>query len=201
MPTSRLEAFSDGVLAIIITIMVLELRAPHEPTLAALGELGPMFASYVLSFIYVGLYWNNHHHLLQVTSRIDGLVMWANLHLLFWLSLLPFSTTWMHETGEPPIPVMVYGVNLLGAAVAWQLLQRAIIRVEGPAGPLRRAIGMDLKSWMSILVYVMGIVAAWFEPWVGFGFLALVAVVWAIPDRRMERVLREQDLAEVEAGE
>jgi uncharacterized membrane protein len=192
MGTSRLEAFSDGVLAIVITIMVLELKVPHEPTLTALGALWPVFFSYVLSFIYIGIYWNNHHHMIHVTRRITGGILWANLHLLFWLSLLPFSTGWMGENHFARWPTVIYGLNLLACAIAYVILQRRIIRAEGPGGPLAGAIGPDLKGKLSPLFYTAGILSAWlWHPAAGMTLFVLVALIWLIPDRRIERTLSE----------
>jgi uncharacterized membrane protein len=190
MDTKRLEAFSDGVLAIIITIMVLELEVPHQPTLAALSALWPVFLSYVLSFVYVGIYWNNHHHMLHVTDRVNGGILWANLHLLFWLSLLPFSTGWMGENEFARWPTMVYGANLLACALAYVVLQRRIVIAEGPGGSLARAIGPDLKGKLSPLFYLAGIAAAglWW-PAVGMALFVLAALIWLVPDRRIERAV------------
>jgi uncharacterized membrane protein len=190
MDTKRLEAFSDGVLAIIITIMVLELEVPHQPTLAALSALWPVFLSYVLSFVYVGIYWNNHHHMLHVTDRVNGGILWANLHLLFWLSLLPFSTAWMGENEFARWPTMVYGANLLACALAYVVLQRRIVIAEGPGGSLARAIGPDLKGKLSPLFYLAGIAAAslWW-PAIGMALFVLAALIWLIPDRRIERAV------------
>jgi uncharacterized membrane protein len=190
MDTRRLEAFSDGVLAIIITIMVLELKVPHEATLAALHALWPVFLSYVLSFIYIGIYWNNHHHMIHVTGRVTGGILWANLHLLFWLSLLPFSTGWMGENQFARWPTVVYGVNLLACAIAYMILEYRIIAVEGADGPLAEAIGRDLKGKLSPLFYIGGIAAAllW-QPVGGMAFFVAVALVWLVPDRRIERTI------------
>ena len=187
MPTSRLEAFSDGVLAIIITIMVLELDVPEESTLSALGDSATGFLTYLLSFVYIGIYWSNHHHLFQLVRRVDGTVLWANLHLLFWLSLYPFTTAWMDETGVARTPVVVYGVNLLAAAIAYYLLQLAIFRAEGADGVLREALGRDVKGKLSPFLYLAGIASAlWIAVWLGLGFYAAVAAMWLVPDRRME---------------
>jgi uncharacterized membrane protein len=190
MDTRRLEAFSDGVLAIIITIMVLELRAPHDASPAALWPLWPVFLSYVLSFVYIGIYWNNHHHMLHVTDRVTGGILWANLHLLFWLSLLPFSTAWMGENQFARWPTVTYGVNLLACAIAYFILQRRIIMVEGPDGPLTTAMGPDLKGKLSPLFYITGIAAAWlWQPAAGMAFFVAVALIWLVPDRRIERAV------------
>ena len=191
MDTRRLEAFSDGVLAIIITIMVLELKVPHDASLPALWGLWPVFLSYVLSFVYIGIYWNNHHHMLHVTQRVTGAILWANLHLLFWLSLLPFSTGWMGENEFDRWPTVVYGVNLLACALAYFLLERRIIVVEGPSGKLAEAVGPDLKGKLSPLFYIAGIAAAWlWWPAAGMALFVLVALIWLVPDRRIERIVR-----------
>jgi len=188
MDTRRLEAFSDGVLAIIITIMVLELKVPHDASLAALSRLWPVFVSYVLSFLYIGIYWNNHHHMIHVTRRVTGAILWANLHLLFWLSLLPFSTGWMGENQFARWPTVAYGVNLLACALAYFLLERRIIAAEGRDGPLARAIGRDLKGKVSPLFYFAGIATAWlWQPAAGMAFFVMVALLWLVPDRRIER--------------
>ncbi len=186
MRTSRLEAFSDGVLAIIITIMVLELHVPDGPRLADLADSATGFLTYLLSFVYIGIYWNNHHHMFQLVQRVDGTVLWANLHLLFWLSLYPFTTAWMDETDLARTPLVVYGVNLLAAAVAYYLLQQAIFRSEGPDGLLREAVGRDLKGKLSPLIYLTGIGTALLLGWPALLFFALVAAIWLVPDRRLE---------------
>jgi len=188
----RLEAFSDGVLAIIITIMVLELSVPHEPTIEALTALWPLFLSYILSFANVGIYWNNHHHLFQAVRVIDGRVLWANLHLLFWLSLFPFATAWMGENGFAAVPVAVYGVILVAAAVAYYILVRALIRCQPTDAPLASAIGSDIKGKLSPAIYAAAIPIALFlpgGPMFAFGLYVIVAVIWFVPDRRIERVL------------
>lgn len=204
MPTSRIEAFSDGVLAIVITIMVLQLNVPAGTDLRALWDTTASGALvYLLSFVYVGIYWNNHHHMFQLTERVTGGVLWANLHLLFWLSLLPFSTAWMDRSHFSRIPVMVFGVDLLGAAIAYFVLQRAIVHLQPDGGPLARAIGRDLKGKLSPALYVAGIAAAWFSRtaldlaiWVALGFFVVTALVWLVPDRRIERVLAEEPRAD-----
>jgi len=188
MRTSRLEAFSDGVLAIIITIMVLELKIPAEPTLQALGSSATGFLTYLLSFVYIGIYWNNHHHMFQVVEHVNGTVLWGNLQLLFWLSLLPVSTAWMDQTKFSRTPVVVYGVNLLLAALAYFVLQQAIFRSEGGSG-LREALGRDLKGKMSLFLYVSGIALAFVSPWLSLVVFAAVAITWLVPDRRVERYL------------
>jgi uncharacterized membrane protein len=190
MRTSRLEAFSDGVLAIIITIMVLELKVPHEQDLSALWDTtGTGLLTYLLSFVYIGIYWNNHHHMFHVVDRVRGEVLWANLHLLFWLSLVPLTNTWMDESDFARDPVAVYGVNLLGAAVAYYVLQLAILHAEGPESRLRAAIGRDLKGKISPMIYLTGIALAWVEPGLSLAAYAVVAVIWLVPDRRIERLV------------
>jgi len=189
MPKTRLEAFSDGVLAIIITIMVLELRAPHGDGLDALLPLMPHLLSYVLSFIYVGIYWNNHHHLLHAASHAPGAVLWANLHLLFWLSLFPFATAWMGENEFSTIPSALYGVVLAMAAIAYFILERIIIRSEGANSRLQRAIGKDWKGRLSVVGYVAGIGASFLTHWLAQAIYLAVALAWLIPDRRIERTV------------
>jgi uncharacterized membrane protein len=184
----RLEAFSDGVIAIIITIMVLELKVPHETTLAALGPLAPVLLSYVLSFVYVGIYWNNHHHMLAITHRVSGTVLWANLHLLFWLSLFPFTTAWMGENHLAQAPTAVYGFVLLMAAVAYWILEQVLIAVAGPDSALRGAIGYDWKGKISPLLYLGGIALTFWRPWAAQLFYALAALLWLVPDRRIEKL-------------
>jgi len=187
MNTNRMEAFSDGVLAIIITIMVLEMRVPHEPTWAALSPLWPVFASYVLSFIYVGIYWSNHHHLLQAVQHIKGGALWANLHLLFWLSLFPFATGWMGENDFAPTTVAVYGIVALMAAIAYTILVRTLIAVEGEKSLLARAIGRDVKGNISLIFYAAGIGFAFVLNWISLGCYVIVALMWLVPDRRIEK--------------
>jgi len=189
MEKNRIEAFSDGVLAIIITIMVLELAVPHEADLAALQEVLPVFLSYVLSFVYLGIYWNNHHHMLMVTSRVSGSVLWANLHLLFWLSLIPFVTAWMGENHFAAAPSAVYGFVLLMAALAYFILQWRILTLEGPDSILARAVGNDWKGKISPVLYMIAIPSAFLSPWIAGGIYILVALIWLIPDRRIERML------------
>ena len=192
MRTNRLEAFSDGVLAIIITIMVLELKAPHGEDLDALRPLVPVFLSYVLSFVYLGIYWNNHHHMLHACSRVNGRILWANLHLLLWLSLLPFATAWMGENHFAATPSAVYGVVLLTAAIAYWVLQQQIIAADGPDSLLKRAIGSDWKGKLSPLLYVLAIVASFWVQWVAQGIYVAAALIWLVPDRRIERVLMRE---------
>ena len=191
MGKGRLEAFSDGVIAIIITIMVLEMHVPRGEDLHALAPLLPVFLSYVLSFVYVGIYWNNHHHMLHVTTRVSGGILWANLHLLFWLSLFPFATGWMGENHFAHLPSAVYGVVLLAAAIAYLILQQTIIAAEGSHSVLRRAIGRDWKGRLSPLVYVAGIVVSFVSSAAAQAIYAVVALTWLIPDRRIERELRQ----------
>jgi len=189
MRKERLEAFSDGVIAVIITIIVLEMKVPHGPEPDALLPLVPVFLTYVLSFIYVGIYWNNHHHMLQTSGSINGRVMWANLHLLFWLSLLPFSTGWMGENHFERWPTMLYGLNLLLAALSYTILQTALIRHEGHDAPLARAVARDFKGKLSPVLYVAGIASAFFfTAWAGVVFYVVVALMWLVPDTRLERV-------------
>jgi len=189
MQKNRLEAFSDGVLAIIITIMVLDLKVPDKVELAALKPVLPVFLSYVLSFIYVGIYWNNHHHLLHATKQVSGAILWANLHLLFWLSLLPFTTGWMGENHLSSAPTAVYGFVLLMAAIAYYLLQLAIIAKQGQDSVLASALGSDWKGKLSPLLYLVAIPLAFLSPWISNGLFVLVAMIWFVPDRRIERVL------------
>jgi uncharacterized membrane protein len=192
MRTSRLEAFSDGVLAIIITIMVLELKVPNEPTLQALGNSATGFLTYLLSFVYVGIYWSNHHHMFQVVERVNGTVLWGNLHLLFWLSLFPVTTAWVDQTKFSRTPVIVYGVNLLLAALAYYVLQLAIFHVQGGSG-LRQALGRDLKGKISPVLYLCGIALALVNPWLAMLVFTSVAIMWLVPDRRVERYLAARE--------
>nr|WP_300147464.1 TMEM175 family protein [Propionicimonas sp.] len=189
MKTTRLEAFSDGVLAIIITIMVLELRAPEGPELHDLLGAATGLLTYLLSFVYVGIYWNNHHHMFQLVGRVTGGILWSNLALLFCLSLLPFTTAWMDEQQFAPVPVITYGVNLLACAVAYWTLQTRITRVQGAGGPLATALGRDVKAKLSPAVYVAGILGTLLTPWLGVAIYAVVALMWLVPDRRVERYI------------
>ena len=189
MGTERIEAFSDGVIAILITIMVLELKIPRQTTLRALAPVLPVLLTYVLSFIYLGIYWSNHHHLLHTVERVSGGMLWANLHLLFWLSLIPFTTGWMGENHFASVPTAFYGVVLLMAAIAWWILQRRIIALQGEESLLGRAIGGDWKGKLSPLLYLIAIIVAAYARWVSLGLYALVALLWLIPDRRIERAL------------
>jgi uncharacterized membrane protein len=191
MEKDRLLAFSDGVIAIIITIMVLELKVPHGADWAALRAVAPNFVSYVLSFVYLAIYWNNHHHMLHTVTRVDGLILWANAHLLFWLSLVPAATAWMGENFLAPLPTAVYGVSLLMPAIAYHLLQRAIVRQQGQHSMLASALGRDVKGKISPLLYAAAVVLAFVDAWLSIALYALVAVMWLIPDRRIEKVLRE----------
>lgn len=192
MGKSRLEAFSDGVLAIIITIMVLELHVPHGDTLAALHGLVPVFLNYLLSFIYIGIYWNNHHHLLHTVRRVNGGMLWANLHLLFWLSLLPAVTAWMGQNHSAPVPTALYGGVLLAAAIAYTILEWSIIRTHGRSSVLARAVGNDFKGYLSIALYVTGIAVAFAAPLAAQFFYGAVALTWLIPDRRIEREIAKE---------
>ena len=191
MTKGRLEAFSDGVFAIIITIMVLELRVPHGSDLAALGPLLPVFLSYTLSFIFLGIYWNNHHHLLQAIHHVNGGILWANLHLLFWLSLVPFTTGWMGEHPFAPWPVAFYGIVLLLAAIAFYILVRTLLAEHGKDSALAKALGADLKGKISPVLYVSAIPLAFVSSWLSFAVFVLVACIWLVPDRRVERALKE----------
>ena len=192
MGTSRLEAFSDGVIAILITIMVLELKVPEGAQLQSLIPQIPLFLNYVLSFVYLGIYWNNHHHLLQTCHRVTGAILWANLHLLFWLSLIPATTAWMSANHRESAPSALYGADLLMAAIAYFILERLIIASEGQASLLKRAVGRDRKGKLSPLLYLFGIVAAFSSPAVSQGIYVLVALLWLVPDRRIESVLSRQ---------
>jgi uncharacterized membrane protein len=190
MGKSRIEAFSDGVLAIIITIMVLELTVPHEPSLAALGRLWPVFVSYALSFVYLGIYWNNHHHMFHAVKHVDGAVLWANLHLLFWLSLVPFVTAWMGENHFAAVPTAIYGAVMLMAAVAYWLLQGTLIRRDGNDSLLAVAVGTDFKGKLSPVMYMVAIPMALFvSRWIAGALYVAVALLWLVPDRRIERVI------------
>ena len=191
MGKGRLEAFSDGVLAVIITIMVLELKVPHTADINALIPLIPVLLSYVLSFVYVGIYWNNHHHLLHTCQKVTGSILWANLHLLFWLSLFPFTTAWMGENHFAAIPTMAYGVVLLMAAIAYILLQYLIIGSQGTNSLLKRAVGSDWKGKSSPLIYLIATLSTFWSPWLAQGLYVLVALLWLVPDRRIENVMYE----------
>jgi uncharacterized membrane protein len=190
MKPERLEAFSDGVFAVALTVLVLEIKIPAGIDWQALRDVWPTFFSYVLSFVYIGIYWNNHHHLFAAVHRIDGGVMWANLHLLFWLTLFPFGTGWMDTSHFAAKPTAVYGIVLLMAAVAYSILQYNILRLEQPSSALRRALGSDLKGKLSPFVYILGIGLAFVKPWLACGLYILGAAMWIIPDRRIERALK-----------
>jgi uncharacterized membrane protein len=189
MSPTRLEAFSDGVLAIIITIMVLELKVPHGTGWSSLAPLWPVFLSYVLSFVYLGIYWNNHHHMLHLTRHVNGGILWANLHLLFWLSLTPVTTAWMGENHFAPVPMAAYGAVLLACAIAYLILQRAIIRSQGAHSPLAAAVGGDRKGKYSPVLYAVAIPAAFVHPGISGALYAAVAAIWLVPDRRIERMI------------
>ena len=189
MNKGRMEAFSDGVLAIIITIMVLGLAAPHDSSPKSLTPLIPVFLSYLLSFINLGIYWSNHHHLLQAASRVDGRVLWANLHLLFWLSLFPFGTEWMGENNFSRWPVILYGVILLLAAIAYFMLAKSLVSLHGKESVISAALGRDFKGKFSVAIYLAAIPASFLNRWIGLALYVLVAVMWLVPDRRVERTL------------
>jgi uncharacterized membrane protein len=196
MSTGRLEAFSDGVLAIIITVMVLELKPPDGDNLHALVHTSGLgLLTYLLSFVYIGIYWSNHHHMFQIAGYVDGSVLWANLHLLFWLSLYPFTTSWLDESHVARTPTVVYGVNLLGAAIAYYVLQLRMRRLPGTGYRFREVLGRDLKGKLSPVIYLIGIALAFLEPWVGLVPFVVVALMWLVPDRRVERYLAAQSAA------
>jgi uncharacterized membrane protein len=190
MSTTRLEAFSDGVIAILITIMVLELKVPHGTDVAALEPLLPVFLTYVLSFVYLGIYWNNHHHMFHASDQVSGGILWANLHLLFWLSLVPFATGWMGENHFAPLPTAVYGAVLLLAGVAYLILQNTIIARQGPGSKLKAAVGRDVKGKLSAALYMSAIPLAFVHEWISDAIYVLVALMWLVPDRRIERAIR-----------
>ncbi len=190
MHKGRLEAFSDGVLAIIITIMVLELKVPHGITVSALTPLLPVFLSYALSFVYIAIYWNNHHHMFQTVQRVNGAILWANMHLLFWLSLVPFVTGWMGENNFAPLPCAFYGIVLLMAAVSYFILQFTIVAEHGRDSLLAKALGRDIKGKISLAAYVAGIAASFISVWIALALYVAVALMWLIPDRRIEKSLR-----------
>jgi uncharacterized membrane protein len=191
MGKDRLVAFSDGVIAVIITIMVLELKVPEGEDWAALAQVGPVFVAYVLSFVYVAIYWNNHHHMLHTVTRVDGLILWANSNLLFWLSLVPASTWWLGQHFPAPLPTAVYGFTLLMPAIAYTLLQMAIVHHQGPHSVLASAVGRDFKGKASVALYAAGIALAFLVPWISIALYEVVAIMWLIPDRRIEKVIRE----------
>ena len=192
MSTGRMEAFSDGVIAILITVMVLELPVPHGTTWGALHDALPVLLTYVLSYVYLGIYWNNHHHMLQATDRVTGLILWANLHLLFWLSLVPFTTAWMGENHFAAVPAAAYGIVLLAAALAFFALQRAIIRDQGNGSLVATAVGRDVKGKLSPLLYAAGIGLAFVSDWLAVAVYAGVALLWLVPDRRLERTIEHR---------
>jgi uncharacterized membrane protein len=198
--TTRLEAFSDGVLAIIITIMVLELRVPHGTEWSSLAPLWPVFLSYLLSFVYLGIYWNNHHHMLHITRQVTGGILWANLHLLFWLSLVPFVTAWMGENHFAAVPTAMYGMVMLATAFAYVILQQTIIRSQGPNSVLATAVGGDKKGKISPVLYALAIPAAFVNTGISGALYAAVALIWLLPDKRIERVLAASSGAEAEQG-
>lgn len=191
MNKSRMEAFSDGVLAIIITIMVLEIKVPHGSSFSDLVPLIPILLSYILSFIYLGIYWNNHHHMMHTVKKVTGGILWANLHLLFWLSLIPFATGWIGENHFAQEPMALYGLFLLMAAIAYYILQLQIIKTQGPDSILSKAIGKDIKGKISPILYIVGILFSWINLWMAGSFYILVALIWLIPDKRIERMLQE----------
>ena len=192
MGKSRVEAFSDGVLAIIITVMLLEIKIPHSTELSSLNSLIPVFMSYILSFIYVGIYWNNHHHLMHTVQHVNGKVLWANTHLLFWLSLIPFATGWMGENNFAAGPVISYGVILLMCGVAYSILVQTLIRLHGKSSTIATAIGNDRKGKMSVVIYAFAIALCFINSWIGLALYAFVAVMWIIPDKRIEKRLMQQ---------
>ena len=195
MTKGRLEAFSDGVIAILITIMVLELKVPEGSELADLQSLVPVFLTYVLSFVFLGIYWANHHHMLHAAERVNGAVLWANLHLMFWLSLIPFATGWMGENHFAPVPTAAYGVVLLGAAVAYTILQQTILSVHGPVSKLAQAVGNDAKGKLSMVAYVAAIPLAFVNQWISDALFVTVALWWLVPDRRIEKRLENSSLS------
>jgi uncharacterized membrane protein len=193
MQKGRLEAFSDGVLAIVITIMVLEIKVPHGSELTDLKPLIPVVLSYILSFIYLGIYWNNHHHMMHTVKRVSGGILWSNLHLLFWLSLVPFVTGWMGENNFAPMTMALYGMILLMSAIAYFILQKRIINTHGKDSILAKAVGSDFKGKLSPILYVLGIASSWISSWLAASFYILVALIWLIPDTRIERTLKEEE--------
>ena len=196
MNKARLEAFSDGVIAVIITIMVLELKVPHDADPHALVPLIPVFLSYVLSFVYVGIYWSNHHHMFHAVRHVNGAILWANLHLLFWLSLVPFVTGWMNETHFAPFQVAAYGAVLICAACAYTILTKVLVSAHGKDSLIAKALGRDFKGNVSLAIYVVAIALAYWQPWIACGLYAVVAAIWLVPDRRFEKLLEERRKAE-----
>ena len=199
MSKGRLEAFTDGVIAIIITILVLEFRPPHGETLEALRPLIPTALSYVLSFVYIAIYWNNHHHLMHAVRHVDGRILWANIHLLFWLSLTPFATAWMGDSHFATLPVAMYGFDLFMAGVAFSILVRALIARHGPQSTLARAIGKDRKGWISVVLYGLAVPLAFVSRWIAIGIYVTVALIWLIPDSRIEHILAESSASPQQA--
>ncbi len=193
MNSNRLEAFSDGVMAIIITIMVLEMKVPHGTDLESLLPLLPVFLSYVLSFIYIGIYWNNHHHMMHAVKKVNGGILWANLHLLFWLSLIPFATGWMGENNFAELPMALYGIVLLMAAIAYFILQNRILAVHGKGSLLAKALGKDLKGKASPIIYIVAIITSFYNSWIAGSLYVLVALMWLIPDKRIEVIFKEKE--------
>ena len=191
MHKGRLEAFSDGVIAILITIMVLELKVPHGAELSALVPLAPVFVSYVLSFVIMGIWWNNHHHMLQAAHKVDGRVLWANLHLLFWMSLMPFTTAWMGENEFAPVPVAIYGVNLVCASIAYYIFAHTLVRLHGKDSAFAKALGSDFKGRVSTALYVVAVPLAFVSPWISLAMYAAVAAWWLVPDRRFARIVEK----------
>ena len=192
MNKSRIEAFSDGVIAILITIMVLEMKVPIGKDFASLKPVIPKFISYVLSFVYLGIYWNNHHHMMHTVKKVSGSILWANLHLLFWLSLVPFVTDWMGENNFAPVPIALYGIVLLMAAIAYFLLQGQILSVDGKDSLLAKAIGKDLKGKISPILYLVAILLSYFNQWIAVAIYVLVALIWLVPDKRIERIMANE---------
>jgi len=192
MNKSRLEAFSDGVIAILITIMMLEMKVPIGKDFASLKPVIPKFISYVLSFVYLGIYWNNHHHMMHTVKKVSGSILWANLHLLFWLSLVPFVTDWMGENNFAPVPIALYGIVLLMAAIAYFLLQGQILSVDGKDSLLAKAIGKDLKGKISPILYLVAILLSYFNQWIAVAIYVLVALIWLVPDKRIERIMANE---------
>ena len=189
MTSSRLEAFSDAVIAILMTIMVLELRPPDKASWSALSDLFPVFLTYILSFVFLGIYWNNHHHMLAATDRVNGKILWANLHLLFWLSLFPFMTGWLGNTSAAPLPTAVYGAVLLLAAIAYYILKTAIVSAQGPESRIAQALGNDFKGKVSPVLYAAAIPLAYVSSWISIAIYVLVALMWLVPDRRIESII------------
>ena len=191
MKTTRLEAFSDSVIAILITIMVLELKTPEGADWTAFSQVGPIFLAYLLSFVFLGIYWNNHHHMIHMTHRVTGGILWANLHLLFWLSLVPFCTAWMGHSHAAPLPTAFYGFVMTMAGTAYYILKTTIVRSQGPASPLQAALGSDTKGKLSVMIYAVGMLVAFVQPWIATASYVAVALIWLVPDPRIERRMQE----------